>query len=30
VVAFALFIDGPPNWQAVTTEGKMVAAIARY
>ena len=30
VVAFALFIDGPPNWQAIDMEGKMVAAIARY
>ncbi len=29
-VAFALFIDGPPNSQAITMEGQMVAAIARY
>lgn len=29
-VAFAVFIDGPENWQATTMEGKMVAAIARY
>jgi D-alanyl-D-alanine carboxypeptidase/D-alanyl-D-alanine-endopeptidase (penicillin-binding protein 4) len=30
VVAFALFIDGPQNWQALAMEGKMLAAIARY
>jgi serine-type D-Ala-D-Ala carboxypeptidase/endopeptidase (penicillin-binding protein 4) len=29
VVAFALFIDGPANWQAIELEGKMVADIAR-
>ncbi|HWF73166.1 MAG TPA: D-alanyl-D-alanine carboxypeptidase [Solirubrobacteraceae bacterium] len=29
VVAFALFIDGPANWQAIPIEGKMVASIAR-
>jgi D-alanyl-D-alanine carboxypeptidase/D-alanyl-D-alanine-endopeptidase (penicillin-binding protein 4) len=29
VVAFALFVDGPANWQALPLEGKMVAAIAR-
>jgi len=28
VVAFALFIDGPENWQALGFEGKMVAYIA--
>jgi D-alanyl-D-alanine carboxypeptidase/D-alanyl-D-alanine-endopeptidase (penicillin-binding protein 4) len=30
VLAFALFIDGPANWQALPAIGKMVAAIARY
>ncbi|MDQ6807641.1 MAG: D-alanyl-D-alanine carboxypeptidase/D-alanyl-D-alanine-endopeptidase [Actinomycetota bacterium] len=29
VVAFALFVDGPANWQAIPIMGKMVAAIAR-
>lgn len=29
VVAFALFVDGPPNWQALALEGKMLASIAR-
>ncbi|HWF49975.1 MAG TPA: D-alanyl-D-alanine carboxypeptidase/D-alanyl-D-alanine-endopeptidase [Solirubrobacteraceae bacterium] len=29
VLAFALFVDGPANWQALPLEGKMVAAIAR-
>ena len=29
-LAFALFIDGPPNWSAITLEGRMVGAIARY
>jgi serine-type D-Ala-D-Ala carboxypeptidase/endopeptidase (penicillin-binding protein 4) len=29
-LAFALFIDGPPNWTAILALGKMVAAIARY
>jgi D-alanyl-D-alanine carboxypeptidase/D-alanyl-D-alanine-endopeptidase (penicillin-binding protein 4) len=29
VVAFALFLDGPQNWQALPLEGKMVASIAR-
>jgi D-alanyl-D-alanine carboxypeptidase/D-alanyl-D-alanine-endopeptidase (penicillin-binding protein 4) len=29
-LAFALFIDGPPNWTALTLESKMVGAIARY
>jgi len=28
-VAFALFLDGPENWQALGLEGKMVADIAR-
>jgi D-alanyl-D-alanine carboxypeptidase/D-alanyl-D-alanine-endopeptidase (penicillin-binding protein 4) len=28
VLAFALFIDGPPNWVADKTLGKMVGAIA--
>jgi serine-type D-Ala-D-Ala carboxypeptidase/endopeptidase (penicillin-binding protein 4) len=30
LVAFALFLDGPPNWTALTLIGRMVAAIARY
>jgi D-alanyl-D-alanine carboxypeptidase/D-alanyl-D-alanine-endopeptidase (penicillin-binding protein 4) len=30
MLAFALMIDGPANWEAVTLEGKMIAAIARY
>ena len=29
IVAFALFIDGPANWQAIPLIGKMVASIAR-
>jgi len=29
LVAFALFVDGPENWQALELEGKMVAYIAR-
>ena len=29
LVAFALFIDGPANWQAIPLIGKMVASIAR-
>ncbi len=29
-LAFALFIDGPPNWSALTLLGKMVASIASY
>jgi D-alanyl-D-alanine carboxypeptidase/D-alanyl-D-alanine-endopeptidase (penicillin-binding protein 4) len=29
LVAFALFVDGPENWQALALEGKMVADIAR-
>ncbi len=29
-LAFALFIDGPPNWTALVLEGRMIAAIARY
>jgi D-alanyl-D-alanine carboxypeptidase/D-alanyl-D-alanine-endopeptidase (penicillin-binding protein 4) len=29
VVAFALFLDGPQNWQAIALESKMVASIAR-
>jgi D-alanyl-D-alanine carboxypeptidase/D-alanyl-D-alanine-endopeptidase (penicillin-binding protein 4) len=28
LVAFALFVDGPENWQALELEGKMVAYIA--
>jgi D-alanyl-D-alanine carboxypeptidase/D-alanyl-D-alanine-endopeptidase (penicillin-binding protein 4) len=28
-LAFALFIDGPPNWRALELESAMVAAIAR-
>jgi hypothetical protein len=30
MLAFAVFVDGPQNWQAVTPIGKMVAAIAGY
>jgi hypothetical protein len=30
VLAFALFLDGPANWQALPMLGKMVAAVARY
>jgi D-alanyl-D-alanine carboxypeptidase/D-alanyl-D-alanine-endopeptidase (penicillin-binding protein 4) len=30
LVAYALFIDGPPNWTALTLIGRMVAAIATY
>jgi serine-type D-Ala-D-Ala carboxypeptidase/endopeptidase (penicillin-binding protein 4) len=29
-LAFALFIDGPQNWQALAMVGQMVAAIAAY
>lgn len=29
-LAFALFIDGPPNYASIVLEGSMVAAIARY
>ncbi len=29
-VAFAVFIDGPANWQAFPIDSKAVAAIARY
>lgn len=29
LLAFALFVDGPPNWSALVTEGQMIAAIAR-
>jgi D-alanyl-D-alanine carboxypeptidase/D-alanyl-D-alanine-endopeptidase (penicillin-binding protein 4) len=29
-LAFALFMDGPPNWTAFALESKMVGAIARY
>jgi D-alanyl-D-alanine carboxypeptidase/D-alanyl-D-alanine-endopeptidase (penicillin-binding protein 4) len=30
LVAFALFVDGPPNWVALPLIGKMVATIAEY
>jgi D-alanyl-D-alanine carboxypeptidase/D-alanyl-D-alanine-endopeptidase (penicillin-binding protein 4) len=30
LLAFALLIDGPANWEAVALESKMIAAIARY
>jgi D-alanyl-D-alanine carboxypeptidase/D-alanyl-D-alanine-endopeptidase (penicillin-binding protein 4) len=30
LVAFALFLDGPPNWTALPMISKMVAAIAAY
>ena len=30
LVAFGLFVDGPPNWIALTEIGRMVAAIANY
>jgi D-alanyl-D-alanine carboxypeptidase/D-alanyl-D-alanine-endopeptidase (penicillin-binding protein 4) len=29
-IAFALFIDGPQNWQALVLVSRMVAAIAKY
>jgi serine-type D-Ala-D-Ala carboxypeptidase/endopeptidase (penicillin-binding protein 4) len=29
-VAFAIMIDGPPNWTAITLESRMIGAIARY
>ena len=29
-LAFALLIDGPPNWVALALESNMVASIARY
>jgi len=30
VLAFALMIDGPSNWQAIELFDRMVPAIARY
>jgi D-alanyl-D-alanine carboxypeptidase/D-alanyl-D-alanine-endopeptidase (penicillin-binding protein 4) len=30
MLAFALMIDGPYNWEAIALESKMIAAIARY
>jgi D-alanyl-D-alanine carboxypeptidase/D-alanyl-D-alanine-endopeptidase (penicillin-binding protein 4) len=30
LVAFAFFVDGPPNWSALTYIGRMVAAAASY
>jgi D-alanyl-D-alanine carboxypeptidase/D-alanyl-D-alanine-endopeptidase (penicillin-binding protein 4) len=30
LLAFALFIDGPPNWTALTLINRMVAAVATY
>ncbi len=29
-LAFGMFIDGPPNWTAITLESRMIGAIARY
>lgn len=29
-LAFALFVDGPPNWRALELESAMVGAIARF
>ncbi|MGI8506901.1 MAG: D-alanyl-D-alanine carboxypeptidase/D-alanyl-D-alanine-endopeptidase [Solirubrobacteraceae bacterium] len=29
-LAFALFVDGPPNYAAILLESRMIAAIARY
>jgi D-alanyl-D-alanine carboxypeptidase/D-alanyl-D-alanine-endopeptidase (penicillin-binding protein 4) len=29
-LAFALMIDGPPNWTAITLESRMIGAIAGY
>ena len=29
-LAFAVFVDGPPNWTAFALESKMIGAIARY
>ena len=30
LVAFALMLDGPPNWTATVLEGRMIGAIAGY
>ncbi len=30
MLAFALMLDGPPNWSATVLESKMIGAIARY
>jgi D-alanyl-D-alanine carboxypeptidase/D-alanyl-D-alanine-endopeptidase (penicillin-binding protein 4) len=30
LIAFAIFIDGPANWQGLTLEAKIVADIARW
>lgn len=29
-LAFGFFIDGPPNWTAITIESRMIGAVARY
>ncbi|MGO9820280.1 MAG: D-alanyl-D-alanine carboxypeptidase/D-alanyl-D-alanine-endopeptidase [Solirubrobacteraceae bacterium] len=29
-LAFGFFIDGPPNWTAITLESRMIGAVARY
>jgi len=29
-LAFAIMVDGPPNWTAFVSIGRMVAAIARF
>ena len=29
-LAFALMLDGPPNWTATVLEGRMIGAIAGY
>jgi D-alanyl-D-alanine carboxypeptidase/D-alanyl-D-alanine-endopeptidase (penicillin-binding protein 4) len=30
MLAFALMLDGPPNWSATVLESRMIGAIARY
>jgi D-alanyl-D-alanine carboxypeptidase/D-alanyl-D-alanine-endopeptidase (penicillin-binding protein 4) len=30
ILAFALMLDGPPNWSATVLESRMIGAIARY
>jgi D-alanyl-D-alanine carboxypeptidase/D-alanyl-D-alanine-endopeptidase (penicillin-binding protein 4) len=30
MLAFAMMLDGPPNWTATVLESRMIAAIARY
>jgi hypothetical protein len=30
MLAFALMLDGPPNWTATVLESRMIGAIAGY